>query len=86
MCSIGSTLTLNYCTRDWRGIAEFARIDVPSISSASRISPSTHCINLWGLAGGTVAHLVKALEAMDRFDVIHDIKKLIGELKLVIYM
>ncbi|KAF2363683.1 Toll/interleukin-1 receptor (TIR) domain [Trinorchestia longiramus] len=63
--------------RDWRGLAEFARLDVPSIAAVSRISFTSHCLHLWCQAGGTLHQLYKALVAMDRHDVIHDTKHLI---------
>ncbi|XP_018008339.1 uncharacterized protein LOC108666044 [Hyalella azteca] len=64
--------------RDWRGLAEYARLDVPSIGASSRISFTSHCLHLWGQAGGTLHNLTSALVAMDRHDVIHDTMHLIA--------
>ena len=64
---------------DWRGLAESARIDVAAMAGSSRISCTSHTIHRWAAAGGTVRHLLQALTAMDRHDVIHDVKLPIGE-------
>uniref|UniRef100_A0A6A7G976 Myeloid differentiation factor 88 n=1 Tax=Hirondellea gigas TaxID=1518452 RepID=A0A6A7G976_9CRUS len=63
--------------RDWRGLAEYARQDAPSIAASSRISFTSHCLHMWGKAGGTVHMLVQALKSMDRHDVLCDTKSYI---------
>lgn len=71
-------LTSQGIHRDWRGLAEQAHLDVNSISSG-KISPTEHCIHLWGKRLGTIGQLWTFLEAMDRFDVIDDTLLLIYE-------
>lgn len=58
--------------RDWRGVAEQANLDVSSISCWGKISPTEHCLHIWGQKGGKVEHLWTFLEVMDRYDVIDD--------------
>nr|AFP49301.1 myeloid differentiation factor 88-1 [Penaeus vannamei] len=62
--------------RDWRGLAEQAGLDVNSICSG-KISPTEHCLHLWGQKGGLIGQLWTYLEAMDRFDVIDDTLQMI---------
>ncbi|KAG7175226.1 Myeloid differentiation primary response protein MyD88-like [Homarus americanus] len=63
--------------RDWRGVAEQANLDVSSISCWGKISPTEHCLHIWGQKCGTVQQLWNFLEAMDRFDVIDDTLEMI---------
>ncbi|XP_069943312.1 uncharacterized protein Myd88 isoform X2 [Cherax quadricarinatus] len=63
--------------RDWRGLAEQANLDVSSISCWGKISPTEHCLHIWGQKGGTMMQLWTFLEAMDRFDVIDDTLEII---------
>nr|XP_045624951.1 myeloid differentiation primary response protein MyD88-like [Procambarus clarkii] len=63
--------------RDWRGLAEQASLDVSSISCWGKISPTEHCLHIWGQKGGTVMQLWTFLESMDRFDVIDDTLEMI---------
>ena len=65
--------------RDWRGLAESARLDVPALAACSRISFASHCMHRWSAAGGTIAHFISALSDMDRHDVILDTLQDIGE-------
>lgn len=68
--------TCNEIDRDWRGLAEQAGLDVNSICSG-KISPTEHCLHLWGQKGGLIGQLWTYLEAMDRFDVIDDTLQMI---------
>lgn len=64
-------------SRDWRGLAESARLDVGALAANSKISNTSHTLHRWSQAGGNLGHLFLALENMDRFDVIHDASKAI---------